>query len=125
MYSEIPVEIKVNPMTKVFMFQHEKEISQTLERLRGVDIHENLTKNVKNLGDNLEDLNTMILTLHDTNKKQQLEKTTINATLVDFMGTILKGLNHSKRIKDNTQFNLTNIKLAEHFNKNSNAAHKN
>lgn len=98
MYSEIPVEIKVNPMTKVFMFQHEKEISQTLERLRGVDIHENLTKNVKNLGDNLEDLNTMILTLHDTNKKQQLEKTTINATLVDFMGTILKGLNHSKRV---------------------------
>jgi len=59
----------------------------------------------------------LILALHDT-KKAAIDSRGGNQNLVDFMGIILKGLNFTDRIKDNTDYNLTNIQLAEHFNNN-------
>jgi len=60
-------------------------------------------------------LNQLILTLNDS-KKNTGEKGANNSNLVDFMGTILKGFDFTKKIKDETDYNLNNIKLAEHFN---------
>ena len=58
----------------------------------------------------MDDLQSLILVLHDTKKGQTLDKSAINTALVDFMGSVLKGLDFSQRIRDNTEFNLTNIK---------------
>lgn len=114
MYTEISLQINVNPLTKIFLTQHEKDIRKTLNGLQAVDMDQNLTKNVKNMGESLDELNQLILTLHE-NKKNNADKSTNNTNMVDFMGIILKGLNFTNRIKDNTEYNLSNIKLAEHF----------
>lgn len=118
MYTEINLQIVANPLTKLFLTQHEKDIRKTLDSKRAIDMDQNLTNNVKNMGESLDELNQLILTLHE-NKKNNVEKSTNNSNMVDFMGIILKGLNFTNRIKDNTEYNLSNIKLAEHFNNSS------
>jgi len=115
MYTEVPLKIKVNPLTRLFLTQHEKNIRNTLDQIVPQNMDTNLFKSVKNTADALDELNQLILTLNDS-KKQTGEKTTNNSNLVDFMGTILKGLDVTKRIKDETDYNLNNIKIAEHFN---------
>jgi len=118
MYTEINLQVLVNPLTKVFLSQHEKDIRKTLDNLQAVNMDQNMNTNVKNMGESLDELNQLILTLHE-NKKNNVEKSTNNSNMVDFMGIILKGLNFTNRIKDNTDYNLSNIQLAEHFNQSS------
>jgi len=48
-------------------------------------------------------------------KKGGVDRTQSSSLLVDFMGTCLKGLDFTQRIKDNTEFNLSNIELGYHF----------
>lgn len=79
----------------------------------------NLTTNIKNMGETLEEMSQSIATLHD-NMKTTNEKNRNDQNLVDFMGQVLKGLDFTNRIKDNTDYNLTNIKLAEHLNNSKN-----
>lgn len=97
MYTEISLQINVNPLTKIFLTQHEKDIRKTLNGLQAVDMDQNLTKNVKNMGESLDELNQLILTLHE-NKKNNADKSTNNTNMVDFMGIILKGLNFTNRV---------------------------
>jgi len=119
MYTSVPISIKVNPLTKLFLTQHEKNIRENLDKLIPVNMDTNLAANIKNMEDTLEEMSTSIATLHD-NMKPNNEKQKNDQNLVDFMGQVLKGLDFTNRIKDNTDYNLTNIKLAEHLNNSKN-----
>lgn len=90
MYTEVPIEITVNPLTRLFLTQHEKSIRKTLDAMKPNDMGSNLSRTVKNMGDSLDELNNLILALHD-NKKTGDGKANNNANLVDFMGILLKG----------------------------------
>jgi len=119
MYTSVPISIKVNPLTKLFLTQHEKNIRENLDKLIPVNMDTNLAANIKNMEDTLEEMSQSIATLHD-NMKPINEKHKNDQNLVDFMGQVLKGLDFTNRIKDNTDYNLTNIKLAEHLNNSKN-----
>ena len=95
MYTQIPLEIVVNPLTKIFLSQHEESIREKLHKTEVVDMNSNLSKNVHRVEDNLDELNQIIISQHDTKKGVAVQK---NSDWVDFMGIILKGLNHTQRV---------------------------
>lgn len=56
MYTEIPIEVVTNPLSKIFLTQHEKDINNTLNQISKIDTNTNLTSNVKNVGTCMDDL---------------------------------------------------------------------
>jgi len=51
MYTEVPLKIKVNPLTRLFLTQHEKTIRNKLDQIVPLDMDTNLAKSVKNTTD--------------------------------------------------------------------------
>jgi len=51
MYSQVPIQITQNPLTKLFLTQHEKSIRKTLNNMKPNDMGSNLARNVRNMGE--------------------------------------------------------------------------